>query len=1020
MDISGTIHLLGNILGQVLVEQELQSIFELEERIRHSALELRSSDPSIATHGAFTLVEDIAGMDTSSARSIAGAFALYFDLVNMAEDNYRIAALRQEALAKAPDPVHDSIAEAITQLKTGGVSAAQMEKLLSHLKIEIVLTAHPTESRRRTILSKIQRISESLRVATLPDRLPAEIDAFRQELLNEITTLWLTERSRTSKPSPSDEVKTTLYFVGQVFWTALPEIYDRLDTALARHYPGLLIDHPWFQLASWIGGDRDGNPNVTAEVTAETLHLHRGLAVENHRRTMQELSRRLSLSSRRVTIPEEIQAWLARREPLPVHAAQIRQRYPREPYRLVLSILAEELAEASQDGMKEHLLTSGTHLAHIQKKELTEPLRAIAKALPPPVVKGPLQTTLRQLEIFGLHGARLDLREDSSRINSAVGEVLRALGICPDFETLSQAARSELIVRLLARPRPFLAIHPGVSQGVHETWALFQLIARCHAIYGNDLTGPFIISMTHGPADVLAVLLIATWTDSADGLAITPLFETIQDLERAVEVMRTLFTTEVYRSHLAACPNGQTVMVGYSDSNKDGGFVMSNWALYQAQEGLAEVCREFHVPLTLFHGRGGTAARGGGPINRAILAQPGGSVEGRFRLTEQGETLTSRYSNFDLALRNLEQIANAVLLASASDLLKQPAADIAPPGVTATSVGFVTPGDGTSPGFMVTPGDDLGAKQGRATQPENGITSAHIKLPSPREIPVKWRGTMEFMAQAAMHAYRGLVYDTPGFLDYWQAVTPIEEIKRLHIGSRPAARRNGKNLEESTAAIGDPHEKATSPEAVEIEEETVSPASSKNASEELGRIRAIPWVFSWMQSRFNLPGWYGLGSGLAAVLNSTPGPSAESNEIGLGLDFLQDLYHSWAFFRVLLETAELSLVKADMKIAAIYSALAPNQVLAEHIFEAIQAEYNRTVGAILAIKGQEHLMEEEPVIQRSVQLRNPYIDPLNYLQVEMLGRLRSLPDPESSDAQALREVVVLTINGIAAGLRNTG
>jgi len=369
MDISGTIHLLGDILGQVLVEQESQALFEIEEGIRLTARELRSADPQAAAEGGRVLVARIASLDAQAARAVASAFDLYFDLVNTAEDNYRVASLRQEGLEKSPLPVHDSIEDTIAQMKASGVARDQMADLLARLQIELVLTAHPTESRRRTILSKIQRISETLRAASLHafgGALPGELEHSRQELLNEVTTLWLTDRARTAQPTPTDEVKTTLYFVGQVFWTALPEIYERLDAALEKYYPGTHTGRSWLKLASWIGGDRDGNPSVTASVTAEALHLHRGLAVENHRRSMQELSRRLSLSARRLPLPETLQTWLSSRPPLPPHAAQIQQRYPLEPYRLVLALLAEDLAEASQDDMKARLLSAEPHTARIR------------------------------------------------------------------------------------------------------------------------------------------------------------------------------------------------------------------------------------------------------------------------------------------------------------------------------------------------------------------------------------------------------------------------------------------------------------------------------------------------------------------------------------------------------------------------------------------------------------------------------------------------------------------------------
>ncbi|HEX7566938.1 MAG TPA: phosphoenolpyruvate carboxylase [Anaerolineaceae bacterium] len=931
MELSKIIHLLGDILGQVLVAQESEELFSVEERIRAAAQAYRSANPHLVKEGEYSLASEIAALDPPKARVIASAFVLYFDLVNTAEDLYRIDSLRLEAFAKNLDPVHDSIEEAIAQMKAGGVTSEQMADLLERLQIELVLTAHPTESRRRTILSKIQRITDNLRDLSYPDRLPSELDYAYQELYNEITTLWLTDRTRTLQPTPTDEVKTTLYFVGQVFWVALPEIYEIMDRALAKYYPGLKVDHPWFRLASWIGGDRDGNPNVTSEVTAETLHLHRGLAVENHRLTMQDLSRRLSLSSRRIPLPPTLKTWLDRRAPFLPHAAQIQQRYPMEPYRLILTLLADDLAEASRDEMKMHLLSNSTHLARIRKEDLLNPLNELASVLPGPVVAGRLKTALRQVEIFDLFGARLDIREDSSRINSAVGEILRALGLTADFESLDKDARRDLLCLYLEQPGPRLASHPGVSPEAAETWALFQLINRTRQVYGSELIGPFIISMAHSTADVLAVLLMARWSGCASGLQIVPLFETIQDLAAASEVMEELFNLEVYRSHLVTCPDGQMVMIGYSDSNKDGGFTMSNWALYQSQEAVAAVCRDHKVRLTLFHGRGGTAARGGGPVNRAILAQPGGSVDGRFRLTEQGEILSSRYSNIDLAMRNLEQIVNAVLLAS------------------------VPPSDRTA-----------------AHMPAENLPLTHFKLPSPRRLPDPWREAMNQISAEAMKVYRSLVYETPGFMDYWRAATPIEEIKFLHIGSRPASRKPG--------------------------------------SEQVTQIRAIPWVFSWMQSRCNLPGWYGLGSGLEEILHKKPG----------GLAFLREMHATWSFFRVLLESAELSLMKADMQIAGLYSALAPDRNLANQIFTKIQREHQQTVQALLLIKDQQELMQDEPVIQRAIKLRNPYVDPLNYLQVELLRRLRALPDPDGEEGRTLREIIVLTINGIAAGLRNTG
>jgi phosphoenolpyruvate carboxylase len=906
MDLSATIHLLGEILGQVIAEQESRAAFELEELVRGLAKARRAGE---AGRGE-ALAVLVSAMDADQARVIASAFSLYFDLVNLAEENYRVQVLRQQEQDSYPAPRRDSIGLAVQSLHEQGVSAQAMRRLVDQLQIELVLTAHPTEAKRRTILSKMQRIASYLLALDHPGLLPRELEHYRQDLHSEITSFWLTDRARTDRPTVTDEVRTGLYFIELIFWEVLPQIYNDLDEALAEYYPQVKVARPWLRLASWIGGDRDGNPNVTTEVTAETLRLHRGLAVEKHRASFQELARWLSLSARRVPLPATLQAWFDRRRPFPPHVLFLEKRYAREPYRLALSLLAEDLAEASRDDMTARLLSTAPHTARVHLKEFSEPLALIGQAVPPQAAAGPLQTVARQLEIFGLHAARLDIREDSGRLNTALAEVLRALGLDEDawLNEREPHRRAALLARLLAKPAPDLASHPGVTRLSAETWALFELIARARQLYGRELLGPFIISMARHASDILAVMLMARWTGCSDGLQIAPLFETVADLQAAPKILQALFALPAYREHLATCQDQQIVMIGYSDSNKDGGYLAANWALYQAQEEIASVCRAQNVGLTLFHGRGGTVARGGGPANRAIRAQPPGTIDGRFRLTEQGEIIAARYSNPFIAHRHLEQIVSAVLLAS-------------------------------------------------SPQPE----SQAVVQPA-------WRAAMNEMAAAAQAAYRQLVFETPGFIDYWRTVTPLDEIKRLLIGSRPAARAAG--------------------------------------SESVEKIRAIPWVFSWMQSRFNLPGWYGLGSGLQALV--------------VRLEMMQKMYLDWPFFRALLDNAEMSLLKADMQIAALYSALSPDQRQASLIFSTLQAEYERTSQMILAVSGHRELMESEPVIQRSVQLRNPYIDPLNYVQVDMLRRLRQLEDQDSPQAQALREVIVLTINGIAAGLRNTG
>ena len=899
MELSTAIHILGDILGQVISELESQELFGIEERIRIAAKDRRGGNAAAAEQ----LEAEVEALDIDQARGVSAAFTTYFELINLAEEHHRVTQLRERMISSKV--LNESVMDAIATLKKNGVTPKQMKSLLDEISIELVLTAHPTEARRRTVLSKLQRLAHLLDELSKDPISEGEQKKIRSSIHAEVASLWLTDSHRTERPAVTDEVRTGLQFVESVFWNTLPTLYDDLRDALASYYPKVVPPSNWLHLASWMGGDRDGNPNVDHKVTAETLRLHRGLAVESHRHTIQDLARRLSMSSRRVPPPEELTAWIEARRPLPPRVAYIEERYENEPYRLVLSLLAADLADASRDDMTARLLERTPHQARMKLHDLLKPLDIISASLPASIAQDELQKLRNQLRIFGLHSMRLDIREESSRYNSALGEILRALNITPDFADLPDKERLALLTRMLSEPLPDLAEHPGVTPATAETWALFQLLTRVRDVYGAELLGPAVISMCRSASDVLSVLMLARWAGCNQGLQIVPLFETIDDLHAAPSILENLFDMPVYQAHLSTCAHAQMVMIGYSDSNKDGGYVMANWALYQGQESITQVAKKRKVTLTIFHGRGGTIARGGGPANRAIRAQPFGSINGRFRLTEQGENIAARYSNPELAHRHLEQIVHAVLSASSPQ-----------------------------------------------------ITQAKIQS--------AWRGGMDRMSVAAFRAYRRLVYQTPAFIDFWQAATPLDEIKRLHIGSRPATR---------------------------------APSS------EVSRIRAIPWVFSWMQSRFNLPGWFGLGTALTTITDAA---------------LLQDMYHGWDFFRAMLNNTEMSLLKADMGIASLYVNLVPDREMASEIFNIIQTEYQKTRDAVLTISGHQNLLDEEPITQHAVQLRNPYVDPLNYIQVRMLRRLRALPNPEGQEAQSLREVIGLTINGIAAGLRNTG
>lgn len=903
MKLSEMVRYLGDLLGEVIQLLEPPEIFELEEAIRQAA-KLRRENVEIAETELTNLVRNL---DTDQAVAIATAFTIYFDLVNLAEEQFRIQVLQRRSIEKYPDPISGSIGEALKILKTQNIQISDIKDIFNNLEIELVLTAHPTEAKRRSVLSKLQRISEGIKELQTEQDNPYESLVIRNEVLENITALWLTRRSRTTKPAVTDEIRTGLFFIDEVFWIVLPKIYETLQNQLDIYFPGVVVNHTWLRVASWMGGDRDGNPSVNSEITAEALRLHRGLAIQKHRKSIGELSRQLSLSSHKINVSYELFTWLEKQRPFPEHTQYIADRYPDEPLRLALSVIASNLSWASKEQMVQMLLSDHPHRARIGLSDIEEPLKWISKSVPPPISSGNLLNFQSQLRIFGLHSARLDIREDSSQINRALGELLRGLNICQNFESLANEDRLSILLEIFKSEPPKLAKSPGITTGTAETLALFRLISRARSIYGDNIFGPFIISMTSSPSDVLAVLLLARWQQCDKGLDIVPLFETIKDLETADGILDKLFSIDVYRKHLITCQDNQIVMIGYSDSNKDGGYLTSNWNLYLAQENLSRICENHKIKLVLFHGRGGTVARGGGPANRAIKSQPKGTVRGRIRVTEQGEVIAARYGNEILARRHIEQIVNAVLLGS----------------------------------FPQT---------------------------SSPSVPMRWRNRLQELSHASYQSYQNLVYETPKFAEFWRFATPIEYLNELHIGSRPISRPSGDQTN--------------------------------------FQIRAIPWVFSWMQSRFNIPGWYGLG---AALFHPK-----------FDLILLRDMYEGWSFFRTLLDNTEMSLSKADMDIARLYADLVPDKELSHGIFSDIYDQFMLTKDMVLKISKHTDLLDADPVIQRSVKLRNPYIDPLNFLQLEAIRRHREISHTESPEAEELKEVILVTINGIAAGLRNTG
>ena len=898
---------LGKALGRVIARIEGPETLDTVESLRRLAKARRAGDPSAARQ----LGTVVGALAPAAAFNQAMAFTLYFELVNLAEENFRVTLLRRrraERLAAAPGegvPIRESIEAAVLELKQRGMEPAAMQALVGRLAIELVFTAHPTEAKRRTLLTKLQRLGEILRERAQPELVgdTAVLDAECVE--REIASLWLTDRSRASRPEVTDEARTGLWYFDTTLYATLPQLQADMERALARHYPEVRPPHRWLSFGSWIGGDRDGNPNVTAPVTAEVLLLHRRLAIQKLRFAARELARTLSVSDRRDSVVPGLRKELSDNLHLSRHLEELGKRYPHEPYRLLLGILRERLTQAVgevQDGSL--LAPEATAVACLDRATVEGTLETIRTSLIAGkgalLTGGELKTMHDQLEIFGLHTARLDLRQHSSLHEAAVAEVLGQ----PFYPRLGEPEKIKLLLTAIADATPLAAkAREKFSAATRHVLDPLALAAAAVATLGPAALGIYVISMTDGVSDVLEVELLQKLTGAA--LPIAPLFETLSDLERAPDILAALFSLPG-----RVAPAHQHVMLGYSDSNKDCGYLTSNWALYQAQESIARVCAAQSVRLTFFHGRGGSIARGGGPAAKAILAQPAGLGDGGIRVTEQGEVLSTRYHERDLAHRILEQMTYGVLLGSHA-------------------------------------------------------------AEAPAVVPAEWREAMAAMSAAGFAAYKALVHDDAEFLQFWRQATPIEEISNLKLGSRPTYRR-------ATQSVSD--------------------------------LRAIPWVFSWMQSRFNFPGWFGLGTALEAGL----GRGAK------GCRLLREMHAGWPFFATLIDNAQLTMRKADMGIATLYTGLVDDPRIRRRIGGLLEAEFARTEAAILAVTGQRQLLAREPVLRQSVQLRNPYIDPLNYIQVEMLRRLRTEKTLSAGEADAVRGVIELTINGISGGLKNTG
>ncbi|REK10808.1 MAG: phosphoenolpyruvate carboxylase [Planctomycetota bacterium] len=921
--LSSDIHLLGDLLGKVIRRQAGVDVYDLEERFR-ALSKVRRGDKDSAAEVTAKITELVDSLSPQDMQAVSRAFTLYFQLINVAEDQHRVRRMRARVRKESPRPLDESIRAVVGNLWQSGIDEFEMQQIVGRLQIEPVFTAHPTEAKRRTLISKLRRINRFLEQIHSRKLLPIEESRCRQHLLAEITILWLTSQSRVARPLVTDEVKTGLYYFETSIWDVVPRVYRAMEEALAEYYPSVKLPHRFLTFGSWIGGDRDGNPNVTAFVTAETIRLHRGLALSKHAENARSLDRSLSLSEQ-LHVPHPGLMGLLEEEAADFsrHVRFLAEQYPQEPYRLLAAALKADLDDTNRDPVKSRLLEGNdAPMAPIRTAaDLLRPLEWIDRSLrngeTDQIAESELKDTLTQANVFGVNMARLDFRQISGAHHAALAEIFSKLGVAADYLEMSRPDRTALLTAQLAADAADLGQADDYSEATAEMLRLFHVIGRAVELYGSEVIGPYIISMTQHVDDVLAVLLVAKWHGLTLGgarslPAIVPLFETRQDLVNAPRIMEELFAHPSYRAHLAAQSNEQIVMIGYSDSNKDAGYLTATWELYQAQDRLAECCRQHQVGLTLFHGRGGTTARGGGPANRAILAQPPGSVEGRIRITEQGEVISDLYFHPEIAERHLEQLVSAVLVASSPN---------------------------------------------------------HKRDATPKPA---WRAAMDELAATAFEAYRTFVYDTPEVLEYWQEATPINELSGMRIGSRPARRTGG---------------------------------------DVFAGLRAIPWGFSWMQSRHNLPAWFGVGQALAAFTGG--------NQRDQRLALLREMYRHWPFFSTMIDNLQLALGKSDMGIARLYAGLVKDEAVRERVYTAIRSAFDETVLWVTRVAGQQGLLDNDSVLQRSIRLRNPYVDPLNFIQVRLLRELReeNLDDQQAADAL---QTLYITINGIAAGLKNTG
>jgi len=892
---------LGHLLGEVLASQGGHTLFDRVEAVRTTARRRRAADATEQIGLDQALSTALSDLSPREAALVIRAFSTLCALTNLAERVHRLRRRRELAFADAA-PAVGTFESALRTLAHKDVPIDQIQRVVDRLQVVPVLTAHPTEATRRTVLSKELRMAEALITRARAGRLTRrEEHALLRAVQREIATTWQTDEHLAERPTVADEVEHALFYLATGMVPAVPALAEAFEDAVLRvhGYRAIQLRGPLVRFASWVGGDMDGNPNVGAATIRETVGRHKDLALGLWRDEVRALFSQLSQSLSRVGVEPAVLEAIARYKVLlPEAAATIPRRYAAMPYRVLLWLMWARLGargEADRAGF------------YASPDALLADLRLIADSLH--LNRGDragldlVERLIRLVDTFGFHMAALDVRQDSAVHRGVLDKILSHSGE-PGFAALAPAERARRLAALASAPLSTPTSLPDDAQAI-ATLDVFRAIDEARKAHGARAVGLYIISMARTPDDVLAVLALArlagaTTEGAPVALDVAPLFETVDDLAAAPSTLAAMLEDPTYRAHLRARGDEQHVMLGYSDSNKDAGIVAARWALQGAQAALVQVADRHKVRLTLFHGRGGTVSRGGGTPRAGVLAAPAGSVRGRLRVTEQGEIVHAKYGIPDLAATTLEAMAAAVLEATASE-------------------------------------------------------------PAPPE--PAWEAAMLDFAAASRAAYRALV-DAPGFMDYFRVATPIDIIERMTLGSRPSRRRS------ATPALGD--------------------------------LRAIPWVFAWTQSRHILPGWYGVGAGLTHLVARH------------GLELARRMAAGWPFFDALLSDVEMVLAKVDLDIAGRYSALAGEA--GAPLFARIREEHDRTRDAILLVRDRDALLAHDPELRQAIRLRDPYIDPLSFLQIDLLTRWRAATEPDPT----LETALVMSVIGVARGMQNTG